>query len=107
MANDENLKPTNQRSKSEARELGKLGGQKSGEVRRAKKLLSDIYARALERKYDKKAGSQIVEDVIMDIITKKDGSSVSMLKELREALEGSKVEHSGVLSVTIVDDIPK
>ena len=36
-----NLIPTNQRSKSEARELGQKGGIKSGEVRRAKKLFRE------------------------------------------------------------------
>lgn len=35
--NDENLIPTNERSKSEVRELGKIGGLKSGEVRRKKR----------------------------------------------------------------------
>lgn len=34
--NDENLIPFNQRSEAEARELGKKGGIKSGEVRRKK-----------------------------------------------------------------------
>ena len=36
MANEQNLIPTNRRSKKEARELGKKGGIKSGEVRREK-----------------------------------------------------------------------
>lgn len=35
--NDENLIPANERSKSEVRELGKIGGLKSGEVRRRKR----------------------------------------------------------------------
>ena len=39
MANEENLKPV--RSKSEARERGKLGGVKSGESRREKKLFKE------------------------------------------------------------------
>lgn len=39
MANEKNLKPV--RTKREARERGKKGGQKSGEVRREKRLLRD------------------------------------------------------------------
>ena len=41
MAGKDNLKPTNTRTKEEARELGKLGGIKSGEVRKAKKTLKE------------------------------------------------------------------
>ena len=41
MANKENLIPNNKRSPSEVRENGKKGGVKSGETRRAKKLLKD------------------------------------------------------------------
>lgn len=39
--NNGNLIPTSQRSKSEAKELGRKGGKKSGEVRRAKKLFRE------------------------------------------------------------------
>lgn len=42
MANKDNLIPTNKRSKSEASELGRLGGIKSGQVRREKRLIRDI-----------------------------------------------------------------
>lgn len=37
MANEQNLKPMNQRSESEVREMGKKGGVASGKSRRAKK----------------------------------------------------------------------
>lgn len=37
MANEKNLIPMNERSKDEARELGRKGGEKSGEARRRKK----------------------------------------------------------------------
>ena len=39
MANNENLKPP---STSEARERGRKGGKKSGEVRRAKKTMKEM-----------------------------------------------------------------
>lgn len=46
MANEKNLKPV--RSKREARERGKKGGQKSGEVRREKRLLRDCMTELLD-----------------------------------------------------------
>lgn len=46
MANEKNLIPMDQRSQSEARELGRKGGQASGAARRRKKSLkeaADLY----------------------------------------------------------------
>ena len=44
MANEQNLIPTNKRTKSEARELGRKGGIASGEARRRKKTCREIFA---------------------------------------------------------------
>lgn len=41
MANENNLIPANMRSQSEARENGRKGGQKSGEVRRKRKAMKE------------------------------------------------------------------
>lgn len=41
MANEQNLIPGNKRSQSEARENGKKGGKKSGEVRRQRKAMKE------------------------------------------------------------------
>lgn len=41
--NNENLIPTNKRSKEEARELGAKGGKKSGEVRKQKAELKKLF----------------------------------------------------------------
>lgn len=41
MANDENLIPQNKRTKSEQRRIAQLGGKKSGESRREKKIMRD------------------------------------------------------------------
>lgn len=58
MANEDNLIPMNERSKAEARELGRKGGKKSGEVRSAnaemRKRLEQIVKMTLkEGKADK------------------------------------------------------
>ena len=46
----DNLIPCNQRSKKEAREMGRKGGIRSGEVRKEKKLLKDLLQTMLEMK---------------------------------------------------------
>ena len=43
MKGKENLIPLNKRTKEEQREIAKMGGKKSGEVRREKKKLSEIF----------------------------------------------------------------
>lgn len=48
MANSENLKPMNKRTKSEQREIAKKAGIKSGEVRRARKTLKEELLLLLE-----------------------------------------------------------
>lgn len=106
-----NLLPANRRTKEEARELGARGGIKSGEVRREKKRMSDIYAAVLAKQYEvdgkKLDGSDMIRDVIQAIISRQDSASVSMIKELREGIDGNKLEHSGSLGITIIDDIPE
>nr|DAN29232.1 MAG TPA: hypothetical protein [Caudoviricetes sp.] len=47
MANEENLKPTTKRTKSEAREIGKKGGIASGKSRRRKKALRTALKEAM------------------------------------------------------------
>lgn len=42
MANEENLIPLNKRTKSEAREISKKGGQASGAARRKKKTMKQV-----------------------------------------------------------------
>lgn len=87
-----NLKPI--QSKDEARARGRAGGIRSGAARREKKMLSDIYIRFLSEKYSAK-GYTTLADTVAAILARCDSASVSMLKEIREATEGSKVEHSG------------
>lgn len=99
--NPQNLKPPT--SSEEARKRGRKGGIKSGIVRKEKKLLSQVYAELLADLYDEKKDVNI-KTVVNAIMARADSSSVSLLKEIREATEGSKVEHSGTI-VQIIDDI--
>lgn len=99
----ENLIPTNRRTKEEVRANSRKGGIKSGIVRKEKKLLSQMYADFLieehnikiDNKEQKLSGMALVRLVTSKVLTKGDNSSVSMLKEIREATEGSKIAHSG------------
>lgn len=92
MANPQNLKPI--QSVNEAREKGRAGGIKSGQVRREKKLLSQIYADMLMKKHkvgkEEIEGEVLLEKVALKVLGRGDSASVSMLREIREATEGTK-----------------
>ena len=81
MANESNLKPV--RSTSEAREKGRAGGKKSGEVRRQKKLLRDLLEEALETKTD--TGTLSV-DITKALIVKALEGDVKAYEVIRDTL---------------------
>jgi hypothetical protein len=95
----ENLKPQTTRTKEEQREVARMGGIQSGKARREKKLMSKIYSEFLTKKYKLKIddkekeidGASLVDEAIRDIIMRCDSASVSLMKEIRETIEGSKV----------------
>jgi hypothetical protein len=94
MANEENLIPI--KTESEAREKGRAGGIASGEAKRKKKLMSQIYQDFLNKKFKLDDGSEIeghekLANTINKIIEKGDSPAVSLMKEFREAIEGNKV----------------
>lgn len=102
--NPDKLIPTNKRSKKEASELGRRGGIASGEARREKKRLSTIYGEMLAGKYEvtingekqKLDGAELVRFIMRDVLMRRDSTSVSLLKEIREATEGSNLRIGGL-----------
>ena len=96
----ENLVPL---TTEKAREIGRKGGQRSGEVKREKKRMSQIYGEFLAGTHEveidgdkvKLEGEKLVAYVMSQVLSRGDSSSVSMLKEIREATEGAKLELSG------------
>ena len=98
MANEQNLTAEPIRTSEEAVKRGRAGGKKSGEVRREKKLMSSIYAEYLAKEHDitingerkKISGDAMLAQVMSKILARGDSSSVSLMKEIREATEGSK-----------------
>ena len=103
----ENLIPNEQRTPEERRKNARKAGVASGKARREKKRMSQIYADFLTSKHkitiddiDKELeGVALLTEVMKKVLSRGDSASVSLLKELREATEGSKVAMSGTLEV--------
>lgn len=100
--NDENLKPC---TPENARERQLKSAQKRKENNAKKKLMSQIYAEFLEKEYNVKAGdktkkisgAELCNEAMKKIIARGDSASVSLLRELREGTEGSKIQLSGAI----------
>jgi len=102
MANEQNLRtPTSE----EARAMQLKGAKKRKENREKKILMSQIYADFLEKEYNvrqgdkerKLTGAELVNECMKKIIARGDSSSVSLMREVREAVEGSKINLSGTV----------
>jgi len=100
MANEQYLVNLKNRTPEERSEIAKKGGKRSVIVKREKKMMSQIYAQVLADRYDVKiqgedkkiSGEKMMQKVISEIIMRRDASSVSMIKEIREATEGNKID---------------
>lgn len=90
MANTENLKSV--RTVEEARELGRKGGIKSGEVRREKKLLKSLLEEALLK--ETKTGNNAV-DITNAIIKKAKKGNVKAYEVIRDTLGEKPKENIG------------
>lgn len=98
--NDENLKPC---TKENARERQLKSAEKRKENNAKKKLMSQIYAEFLEKEYNvrqgdkerKLTGAELVNECMKKIIARGDSSSVSLMTEIRKAMEGDKVNLEG------------
>ena len=96
----ENLTPF---TKENAREMQLKGAEKRKENNAKRKLLSELYADFLEEEFEIKEGeikrkingAEYCKMVARKVLNRGDSSSVAMLKEVREATEGSKVNISG------------
>lgn len=98
----ENLKP-----KTSPQARGKLGGIKSVQVRKEKKLMSQIYADILADQSGIKRGGGI-RAVVAEILNSTDprvkAAKVSLIRELREGTEGSKLKTETVLTINADDE---
>ena len=102
MAGKDNLTPF---TSDNAKEMQRKGAEKRKENNAKKKLMSQIYAEFLEKEYNvrqgdkerKLTGAELVNECMKKIIARGDSSSVSLMTELRKALEGEKVNLSGTV----------
>jgi len=102
-AQQRNLINLADRPKEERIKIAKKGNIASREVKREKKRMSELYADFLSGSYSierdeqmvKLTGEQLVNETIKRVFCKGDSSSVSMMKEIREATEGSKLAITG------------
>lgn len=99
--NPSKLKPC---TPENARERQLKGAAKRKENHAKKVLMSQIYADFLRKKYNIEAddgvkqqltGSELVNECMKKIITTGGSPAVSLLKELREATEGQKINLTG------------
>lgn len=106
----DNLNPIKTLSTEEAKQRGSKGGIRSGQVRREKKLMSQIFAEFLDKDHDiigkdgiKKnvSGQQLVNSVMSKVLSRGDSASVSLLKVITEATEGSKIDLKTDMNITI------
>jgi PBSX family phage terminase large subunit len=111
----ENLTPIVPLTHDKAVEQGRIGGKKSVEVRREKKRMATIYAEILADKYKvQKDGKEIelegmdyVKDIVVTILQKKDNSSVSIIKEMGDKLDGNKMLVEAEVSAAVdVQNVP-
>ncbi|MFA5423631.1 MAG: hypothetical protein WC374_07200 [Phycisphaerae bacterium] len=98
----ENLKP-----KTSPQARGKLGGIKSVKVRKEKKLMSQIYADLLADQSGIKKGGGIravAREILNSTNPKTTTARVSLMREIREGTEGSKIKTETVLTINTDDD---
>ena len=98
--NPQNLNPCNSEN---ARERQLKSAEKRKENNAKKKLMSQIYAEFLEKEYNvrqgdkerKLTGAELVNECMKKIIARGDSASVSLMREVRECIEGQKINLSG------------
>ena len=89
MSGEKNLIPMNKRSKEEARELGRKGGQKSGEARRKKRDLNNIVKMMMDADLNDQ-GKEVVETLCGEM--PEDALTVNALVvagQIKSAYEGN------------------
>ena len=104
--NEQNLRPC---TPENARERQLKSAQKRKENNERRKFLSEMYAEFLEDEYSvtkggetkKISGTEYIKTVVKAIINRGDSSSVTMLREIREATEGTKMQLSGEVNTTL------
>ena len=101
--NEQNLKPC---TPENARERQLKSAEKRKENNEKKRQMSAIYAEFLAKEYSVKtadgtkkiSGVELCNEAMKKIVARGDSSTVSLLREIREATEGTKVNLNGSIS---------
>ena len=101
--NPDKLIPQNRRTKEEQSRIGKMGGEKSGKVRREKKLMSAILADYLARQN----GFDTFDQYIDNVLKRGDGATVAMIKTFVDSIEGQKIKTESTITVNTEDPATK
>ena len=121
MKGEENLIPMSERTKEEAREIGRRGGIASGEARREKKLIKEqiqlLLSLPLKDAKTKKELKELGIDtdnidnqmaMVISMWRKAIKGDVQAFNTLRDTIgekPTDKIEHSGSIPIVIDDDI--
>lgn len=87
----ENLDPV-KKGEEKARIRGRNGGIKSGESKRAKRLMTSIYKEYLKSKY-----GDDFHNHMSKVLKRGDSSTVAMMREIREATECADLSQDGII----------
>lgn len=99
MANEQNLKPV--RTKKEARERGKKGGKKSGEVRKQRKAFKEALLLALDTKKDNKTIQDIGIDALMKRYMMGDLEAFKVVRDTIGEKPTDKVENDFTFNIRV------
>jgi len=92
----DNLVSLADRTPEERAEIARMGGIASGEAKREKKVMSEKLAAYFEHKD--------LESYFDAMMERKDNVTMALLKEAREAIEGSKIKMDGAIIINIDND---
>lgn len=100
MANEKNLKPLNERTKNEQREIAKKGGKASGEARRERKELRELMLAALDAYVtldheNVNAKVALVRTLLYSALRDQDLAKIKYIAELIGESPAQKIELTG------------
>ena len=110
MSNLKTLIPLTERSKADAKKIRQKGQKAMIKKKKEKKMMSDLYASFLCEEHKIKQGDKeelltgydMIGRVVGKVLSRGGSSAVSMMREIREAMEGSKIHHMGKEEIEII-----
>lgn len=96
-----NLRPIKkgELSTKEAQRRGSKGGKATARNKKERRLMSQIYAELISNGLDKD-----IEKASKRVMRKGGGPAISLMRELREGTEGSKIKTETVLTINVDDE---